>query len=340
VSSVIFVVIIGMWAVVLIPMWLRSHDATSETRSVDRFSTAMRSLSRRPAGAGEYVGPRSRDVLVPRRTSTAQFSGGRAPTTVARRARAAQLQQMRRRRSALIGLLGFLAVVLVATAAGAAPAWLPVLTLAGTGAYIYHLRIQTVRERMAARPAARAARTERGASDETATPVDARFDPVRPAPRYVRRPARRPALGSQALADELDAVGDLDGTWDDEWSDQAWTPVAAVVPTYVTAPPATSVPRAIDRAQAGAWDARQMLEHATAAGTPDPDEIFDGRDASGELQETAEVGYPDHATAHEAVAATVAGSTAQPFLQDDVIFDQETEDEEFLDFLDRRASGS
>ena len=56
-SAVILAVIVIMWAVVLVPMWLRRHDAATESRSVDRFSTAMRVLSRRS----------SRDVVVPRR---------------------------------------------------------------------------------------------------------------------------------------------------------------------------------------------------------------------------------------------------------------------------------
>ena len=49
-SGIVFVIIIGLWAVVLVPMWLRNHDATVESKSVDRFSTAMRTLSRRGSG--------------------------------------------------------------------------------------------------------------------------------------------------------------------------------------------------------------------------------------------------------------------------------------------------
>jgi uncharacterized membrane protein len=50
VSAVIYAAIVVMWAVVLVPMWLRRHDAATESRSVDRFSTAMRILSRRSSG--------------------------------------------------------------------------------------------------------------------------------------------------------------------------------------------------------------------------------------------------------------------------------------------------
>src|SRR5881227_4043073 len=80
-SAVIYAVIVIMWAVVLVPMWLRRHDAATESRSVDRFSTAMRVLSRRPTG-----GPDRRYVLMPKRDSGASVhvsgaSASRRPPT-------------------------------------------------------------------------------------------------------------------------------------------------------------------------------------------------------------------------------------------------------------------
>src|SRR4051794_35543578 len=51
-----------MWFGVLVPMWVRQHDNAKESHSVDRFSTAMRVLSRRtPAG------PDRRYVVMPKR---------------------------------------------------------------------------------------------------------------------------------------------------------------------------------------------------------------------------------------------------------------------------------
>src|SRR5207248_6371326 len=76
VSAVILAVIVVMWAVVLVPMWLRRHDAATESRSVDRFSTAMRILSRRPAAT-----PGSRYVVMPQREASVSVhvSGASAP---------------------------------------------------------------------------------------------------------------------------------------------------------------------------------------------------------------------------------------------------------------------
>ena len=46
-SSLIFVVIIGIWAVYLVQHWVRRREQLATSRSLDRFSDAMRVLERR-----------------------------------------------------------------------------------------------------------------------------------------------------------------------------------------------------------------------------------------------------------------------------------------------------
>ena len=41
----ILLLIVALWAAYLVPMFLSRYDRATETRSVDRFSTAMRSLA-------------------------------------------------------------------------------------------------------------------------------------------------------------------------------------------------------------------------------------------------------------------------------------------------------
>ena len=53
-SALIWLAIVGVWGFVLIPMWLRRHDGALEQRSAEKFSTAMRVLSRR-GGRGQPV---------------------------------------------------------------------------------------------------------------------------------------------------------------------------------------------------------------------------------------------------------------------------------------------
>ena len=49
-SGLILLLIVGAWLAVLVPMALRSHDTATAASTVDRFSDAMRVLSRRSAG--------------------------------------------------------------------------------------------------------------------------------------------------------------------------------------------------------------------------------------------------------------------------------------------------
>ena len=66
-SGVIVVVIVALWGSLLIPALVRKHDSITEVRSVDRFSYALRILSRRTP----YL-PGRRDVLVPRKSAAAR----------------------------------------------------------------------------------------------------------------------------------------------------------------------------------------------------------------------------------------------------------------------------
>lgn len=329
-SGIVFVIIIGLWAVVLVPMWIRNHDATVESKSVDRFSTAMRTLSRRgsgPAGAG------SRDLLVPATARTVEVSGGRAPSAAARRARAAKAARMRRRRTVAFALAGFLLVVLAAAALGAAPLWLPGLVILAAVGVVWNLRAQAVRE---ARLERRRRRSERSAP--VAAPVARRY--AAEAPIWPVAADARAAVRTESAFTETVVVADRD---------TGWAPTPVVLPTYVTAPPATSVPRVIDLTHPGSWSAAHMLDAVAAAGAPDPDEIFDGRVEApiaseyatapgGTLADDDTQVFDQYETEQEAVAATVERSTARPFLDDDAIFDQD--DDQLLALLERRASGS
>ncbi|MCW2620716.1 MAG: hypothetical protein JWL64_318, partial [Frankiales bacterium] len=74
-SGLILLVIVGAWLAVLVPMGLRSHDAQTSLRGTERFSDAMRVLSRRPTG-------NERTALVPRRPAGSRtvLSAERTPT--------------------------------------------------------------------------------------------------------------------------------------------------------------------------------------------------------------------------------------------------------------------
>ena len=56
-TGLIYAAIVAVWAVVLVPLALRRHDQAARSRSIERFSSAMRVLARRgPTGEAGAIG--------------------------------------------------------------------------------------------------------------------------------------------------------------------------------------------------------------------------------------------------------------------------------------------
>src|SRR5829696_1832465 len=201
------IVLVVMWLVVLVPMFVRRHDERVESRSMDRFATAMRVLSRRAPGSG--------GVATRRRYATAtptSYADGASPVRTAARAR-----MLRRRRRTL--------AVLVATAVVGVPAalalsgWFWLAQVPATvllGGYVGWLRKQVRREHerrarrreMFGAPAEHAVR--RAPAAEPAAGRSWRPVPV-PTPSYVPAPAVRRRTGSMIDLDDDDlSFTDLD----------------------------------------------------------------------------------------------------------------------------------
>lgn len=235
-SGLILLVIVGAWLAVLVPMALRSHDTTTSLSSVDRFSDAMRVLSRRDAMARL----RERAVDVPEREPELEEL-----LELERKHRPGPSLAQRRRRV----LLTLVLLALLSLPAGLlGPSWL--LGVAGgfgllAVAYVVHLRRQA--KARAQRAASRPAPARRPAQRPAAGPAARRAPAARPVtPSGVRvagvpdRLPPRPApldLPLPAPAKRYDepvpvpaAVGG------------AWDPVPVPVPTYVTAPAAPARP--------------------------------------------------------------------------------------------------
>lgn len=238
-SAVILAVIVIMWAVVLVPMWLRRHDAATESRSVDRFSTAMRVLSRRPTGS-----PDRRYVLMPKRDSGASVhvsgaSATRRPPTrqtpaappsrpqtrtpSATKARSS-LAVRRRRTFLALGGVTFLTFLLAVTGVIGWPLQLVVdLILV---AFVVHLRTQAKRAAAVARQRRRAA----VAPPAPARPTYAPVAPAAPAPAFEERATQpmQQVEAPAAAAEQTAATG----------TDDRWEPVPVPRPTYTMKPKA------------------------------------------------------------------------------------------------------
>lgn len=247
-SGLILLGIVGAWLAVLVPMALRSHDTTASLSSVDRFSDAMRVLSRREQqGRGA-----ARSFVLPPRAV--------APTK-------AVVPLAVRRRRVLLTLVGLAVLTLLLAVLGLGWALLPHLVLdCLAAAYVAHLRKQAI---------VKAERSIRSAADPVARVRPARRTvPMRIAGVPERMPARpgpvHLPVTVPAARYEDPQPGALGG---------AWSPHAVPIPTYVTAavaPPRP--PRVLDLTRPGEWTA------ASAANIEDDelDDILEPRRASGD----------------------------------------------------------
>ena len=226
-TGLIYIVIIALWVAVLVPMWLRRHDQISEVRSTAKFSRSMKTLAAMEAHpAGSAREDRMREV--------------REAGAVARLN--AQQEAAKRRAVVLAALCGLLVVTLGLGLASVAPMWLAVIALFLVVGF------------MAATALTASARTaSRSRTVSTGRRVVASA-----------RAGRAGAPAGGAAAPEAPADDDWLNwnAWDED--DRAWEAVPTTLPTYVTAPRASAVPRPIDKARPGEWTGEAMVDAAQA----------------------------------------------------------------------------
>ncbi len=138
-----------------------------------------------------------------------------------------------RRAIVLASLTGLTALTLLLALVSVAPKWMPIVFAILTASF------------MVASAMTASARTQ--------------------APARVRRtsPASRSERVGVTAADQATAeVDDWENwnAWDDD--EEAWEAVPTTLPTYVTAPRASQVPRPIDKARPGEWTGSAMVEAA------------------------------------------------------------------------------
>ncbi|MGN6330156.1 MAG: divisome protein SepX/GlpR [Motilibacteraceae bacterium] len=281
-SGLIYVGILAMWAVYLVPVLLRRHDAVNEARSVDRFSRAMRILSRRPAT------PDRRYVVMPQRPRGATgpvLDGGVLPKRSARPAApevredvrtAARRRLVARRRRLALVLLSLTTLCLLLAGSGVVGWWAPVLTGLLLAAFAVHLRAQARQEAaLRRRRAAQAARAARSRPVPAPRPEHLAPAAQVAAPAVDVEPVAVPHLPAQVdEPDELWAREEAEKAWraaaeratreaEQAARAQGWEPMPVVVPTYVTKPKARPT-RVIDLTKPGRW--AEGLTAAAGAG--------------------------------------------------------------------------
>ena len=221
-TGLIYVVIIGLWAAVLIPIWLKRQDQVSEVRSTARFSSAMRSLGDRADQADSK--------------SDRRVSHNREFTSPRDRAKA---QAAKRRSIVLAALTSITAIALIGTVLGFVPAFVAITAGVLLSAFLVSTMLTaSQRDRTPARSSQRAYREFH------------EVDEVREQHRD-----QRPLTRAELQKAELDDFAN----WD-PWEEEApgWDAVPQTLPSYVTSPRATAIPRNIDRN--GDWSGEAMLD--------------------------------------------------------------------------------
>jgi hypothetical protein len=278
-SGLIVLGIMGIWILVLVPMWLNRHEADNATRSMDSFSTAMRVLSRRtPArtyGADRYVVMPRRDNLGITVDNQPNANAGRRllrlPGRRAVPVGSGRARLLARRRRMLLAFAALTIGLAGSAASGFTSWWLELAAFLGGAGYLVHLRNEAIRAaELRQRRTARLARAAAGPLTFGEQPVAREYR------------TGREVWASVGAAGGVDVTGVAAASASGTENGSRWEPVPVPLPTYVSKPvvqrPAAAAPRAdvesgtIDLTQPGAWtdsqvDVRHLLLDETGSGT-------------------------------------------------------------------------
>ncbi|WP_394814541.1 divisome protein SepX/GlpR [Streptomyces chisholmiae] len=293
-SGLIFAMIVGAWAAYLVPMWLRRQDELNDSRPTERFSTAIRLLTRgkrapAPAeqgdtaehGPGDPDEPATPDGSVdlrafaepvttarPAAASQPTPAAGGAPSGAAQGAASAAGTQpptpqrarvlARRRRTTMVLFLAFTFSGIFAVSTSTGYLWLPAIPGLLLVAYMVHLRKQERRRWAVAvdrRRAEEAARRLRERTQANAAAV-----PEKPARAIVEQ------------TDHAEWVDDQQRHQSPVPEDAArsWDPAPVPLPTYVKAPVAPRTSRGVDLDAPDTWSAARSTTASAPQAPPAP----------------------------------------------------------------------
>ena len=311
-SGVIFVMLAVAWAVYLIPKTLKQHDEVARTRSINRFSGALRVLARREAVSARDARlvvsppPAPRVPVSPGEPATS-LSVTLEPATTPRRVaarRTAARAAARRRRRILTGLLLLDVLAGVLASLAVVPVWSVVLPVALTLVYLVlcrtQVRTETARD---ARVLTRRTPTEEGEpvesaeTSETSVAAEVLVEKVLVVDEDLQALLREtdedtigiPVADLQAALAPTPSEVDL--PTEDHAGEAAgprlWDPLPVTLPTYVTKAKARRTVRTIELGEPGTWtsgrtaeDAEVVARSAEPASTQDDTEA-EGRDGTG-----------------------------------------------------------
>jgi membrane protein implicated in regulation of membrane protease activity len=280
-SGLIYAVIAILWAVVLIPMWLRNHDTAAENRSAERFGQAMRVLSRKEQAVeaeDAETSPAERESAPGPAHERPAAGAGRPATVPAVRpspraaARPAQRRAPRqrpqrtlaqRRARTLAVLTGLALLLALAAAVTPVPWWAPLPAVTLLGLFVVHLRVQARQQQHRQPGQARQRTSEPKTGTVTAPEFERSFS------GFVSGPSRAVVVETKGARTAADVTFDDGVLLSDEQrpndrgeseGDETWRPNELPLPTYVTAPKAIRPIKVIDLTTPGAWSSGRLLD--------------------------------------------------------------------------------
>ncbi len=241
--------IIALWAAVLIPIWLKRHDQISEVRSTARFSSAMKSL-----GNKESLAYRDRQFGENHMSQSQNYSGRFKSSHRSQ----ASVVATKRRTMVMATLTALLFLSLAGTLTGVIPMAVTVVVAVSLGAFLIAAAL-TSSQRSRGSVSPRVSGIEVFASEVFASEE---FDA-----EVVEVPARGMSARERAerQGSELDEFAEWD-PWEDNSTNTAWDAVPQTLPSYVSSPRATAVPRNIERDSD--WSGEAMVEAARGMRRP------------------------------------------------------------------------
>jgi len=291
-TGVIYAAIVVAWAAYLVPLALRRHDEAARSRSIERFSSAMRVLSRR--GESGSAPAASRPDPDPLRSADLRRREPKEATRAGRPSRAAQRAAAARRRRVLWILLGLTAVTGIVSAFAVVPWWSFTIPLALVVLFLVVARRQVARASDAYW--AQAADAEPEAPPSNVVPrTAARVDASHGAPLHtdpddeptVKLRLRRDAAvvpastaGATMTEERVEVVA-----LDTNDGDSLWDPLPITLPTYVDKPAAARTVRSIDLSAPDTWSsghsaADSQTVSEAAAGAAESDLVGEPRRAA------------------------------------------------------------
>jgi len=266
-TGVIYAAIVVAWAAYLVPLALRRHDQAARSRSIDRFSGAMRVLSRRgesTAGRLVVTPPRAIDRVISPGLSRRATAAVPVAAATPRPSRAALQAAATRRRRVLVVLACITAAVAAATGFAVLPWWTPAFPLALVAGFLCLVRHQV---RLASDSywveAASASPTPSNVIRRTRTQVEASRGAAKGPDDEDTVPMDVEALRNAVTALEPERRVAVPLPTADGGS--LWDPLPITLPTYVDKPVAARTSRQIALGEPGTWSSGHSAEATKTA---------------------------------------------------------------------------